>query len=158
MSSGPGNLPCKRIIHAVGPVYKSGRNQEDIILSRCINNCFEEGKKHGLKSMALPPISTGIFHYPLEEAIETIVDAIHQRVLNKQCLPDHIVLIDNKDDSLELYERELRKLFEKQPEIVAELDQAMVAPVEKQSGNNPTQQSFRAKPPSYIEIKLVNAT
>ena len=111
MSSDSGSLPCKRIIHAVGPRWINGRGEEEWNLSNCIENCFEELKRHSLSSIAIPPISTGIFGFPLDLAVKTIVKTICD-LEKKGKLPRKIFLIDNKDDSLRCFARELRSSTE----------------------------------------------
>ena len=107
--SGPGKLKCKKIIHAVGPRWKNGSHEEDRILYTCIDNCFEETKKWNFQSIAIPPVSTGIFGYPLPKAIEVIVDVLHDRSTSGDYLPQRILLVDNKSDSLPLYKKKLEE-------------------------------------------------
>lgn len=109
MSSGAGSLPCKKVIHAVGPKWSNYEINDDgvYVLENCIENCFMEMKDLGFSSIAIPPISTGIFGFPLDLAVRTIVKTI-RRLDKKRALPKKIVLIDNKQDSLRLFERELR--------------------------------------------------
>ena len=61
-------LPCKRIIHTVGPVWNSGSKDEETLLANCYRNSFALALKHDLKSIAFPAISTGIYRFPLELA------------------------------------------------------------------------------------------
>ena len=110
-TSGSGRLKCKKIIHAVGPRWRGGRQEEDRILYACIDNCFDEALKHSLQSIAIPPISTGIFGYPLPKAVEVIVDALCDRDRTDNPLPQRVIFVDNKDDSLELFKKELEKRY-----------------------------------------------
>lgn len=107
-----GSLKCKKIIHVVGPVYKGGRYQEEAALRKCIDRSFDECARLELNSIAIPPVSTGIFKYPVEDAAVTILEAINQRIEKGKFLPRLIILIDNQDESLQVYERELRKQFD----------------------------------------------
>ena len=106
MSSEAGSLPCKKIIHAVGPRWSGGKSEEVWLLRRCIESCFEEMKALKLHSITIPPISTGIFGFPLELAVKTIVETICQ-LDTKGELPGEVIFIDNKDDSLRCFEKEL---------------------------------------------------
>jgi O-acetyl-ADP-ribose deacetylase len=62
------NLPAKFIIHTVGPVFGLENGKEEELLTNCYLNCFELAKKKGIKSIAFPCISTGVFKYPADEA------------------------------------------------------------------------------------------
>ena len=106
-SSDSGSLLCKKIIHVVGPRWSNGQEEEEFYLTCCIENSFVELQNLGLHSIAIPPISTGIFGYPLHLAVKTIVKTICD-LDKKRALPPQIILIDNKDDSLKLFEQELR--------------------------------------------------
>ncbi len=63
-----GNLPAKYVIHAVGPVWRGGKSNEPQLLRSAIRSSLELAKKHELKSISFPAISTGIFGYPLKNA------------------------------------------------------------------------------------------
>jgi len=111
MSTSAGSLNCKRVIHAVGPRWRNGNFQEEVCLSQCVNNCFEEAEKLNMNSIAIPPISTGIFGFPLELAVQIIVEVIENRDRNGFFLPQLVSLVDNKGDSIQQFEKELRKHF-----------------------------------------------
>ncbi|XP_076471482.1 protein mono-ADP-ribosyltransferase PARP14-like [Babylonia areolata] len=74
--SGSGRLPCKAIIHAVGPVYKGGKQGEKQLLSGVIRKCLDYTNRKGFKSIAIPAISCGVFEYPMQEATQVIVEAV----------------------------------------------------------------------------------
>jgi O-acetyl-ADP-ribose deacetylase (regulator of RNase III) len=75
-----GRLPAKYVIHTVGPVYRGGHRHEAETLASCYRECIRIADDHGIKSLALPSISTGAFGYPIHEASEiavrTIVEAL----------------------------------------------------------------------------------
>ncbi len=57
-------LPCKRIIHTVGPVWNGGSKAEETLLANCYRNSFALALENDLKSVAFPAISTGIYRFP----------------------------------------------------------------------------------------------
>ena len=65
-----GNLKCKWVIHAVGPVWKGGTFGEEMLLASAVLQALRRGEDIGAKSVALPAISTGVFGFPLEQAAE----------------------------------------------------------------------------------------
>lgn len=111
-TSNAGDLLCKKIIHAVGPRWRNGFSREESTLSTCVNNCFSEAERYGLQSLAIPPISTGIFRFPLDKAVEAIVGVVAEREAQNSFLPKHVLFVDNKDDSLAMFEKELRAKFD----------------------------------------------
>ena len=62
------NLPAKFVIHSVGPVWHGGQNREDELLANCYRNSLELAEIHGIRSIAFPAISTGVYHFPIERA------------------------------------------------------------------------------------------
>jgi len=90
-----GHLPCRYVIHAVGPVWGSG--DEEIKLSQAINGSMAVAEQLGLTSIAFPPISTGIFGFPKEKAavvfFHTFQDYFRQNRQSKISLV-RLVIID----------------------------------------------------------------
>jgi len=66
-------LKARHVIHTVGPVWHGGSSNEPELLARCYRNSLALAQKNGLKSIAFPAISTGIFGYPKEPATEIAV-------------------------------------------------------------------------------------
>jgi O-acetyl-ADP-ribose deacetylase len=66
---GPGfDLPARRIIHTVGPVWKGGGHYEQALLRACYQNSFEVALQNGVRTIAFPAISTGVYGYPKQPA------------------------------------------------------------------------------------------
>ncbi len=64
------NLPAKHVIHTVGPVWFGGGNNEDALLASCYRNSMARAAEHGLKTVAFPAISTGVYGFPKARAAE----------------------------------------------------------------------------------------
>jgi O-acetyl-ADP-ribose deacetylase (regulator of RNase III) len=61
-------LPARWVIHTVGPIWRGGQEGEPELLGQCYRNCFALVKQHGIRSVAFPSISTGVYGYPVEHA------------------------------------------------------------------------------------------
>lgn len=70
------NLPCKYIIHTVGPVWRGGKCHEAELLADCYRNSMLLAFKNGISSIAFPSIATGIYHFPVEKAAKIATDTV----------------------------------------------------------------------------------
>jgi O-acetyl-ADP-ribose deacetylase (regulator of RNase III) len=75
-----GRLPCKYVIHTVGPVWNGGNSDEERLLENAYRNSMRLAAEHGVQSIAFPNISTGIYRFPKEKAA-TIAHAIIKEIL-----------------------------------------------------------------------------
>lgn len=73
-------LPARFIIHTVGPVWQGGNSGEPQLLARCYRSCLEIASKHGLRTIAFPAISCGIYGYPVDQAARIAVTGTAQYV------------------------------------------------------------------------------
>lgn len=67
-------LPAKQVIHTVGPVWRGGGYGEPDLLASCYRNSLDLALENGVRTIAFPCISTGIYGYPIELAAHTAVD------------------------------------------------------------------------------------
>ena len=78
--TGAYRLPCKYVIHTPGPVWHGGGHGERELLASCYRSCLELAVENGCRSIAFPSISTGVYHFPLEDAAQIAVSTAKQFV------------------------------------------------------------------------------
>ena len=71
-------LPCKHIIHTVGPVWNGGDHNEDALLADCYRNSLTLAAENQIKTIAFPSISTGIYAFPVERAAKIAVRTVRE--------------------------------------------------------------------------------
>jgi len=76
-ATGGGRLPCRRVIHAVGPIWKEYEPQQaDRLLASAVQQSLSVASKEGLLSIAIPAISSGIFGFPKDRCAKVMIDAV----------------------------------------------------------------------------------
>ncbi|MGD9873152.1 MAG: O-acetyl-ADP-ribose deacetylase [Kiritimatiellia bacterium] len=78
-------LPAKFVIHTVGPVWHGGRSSEEEMLAGCYSRSLQIAVDHGLKSIAFPAISTGIYGYPVAAAARVAVKTVRDFLQKNKC-------------------------------------------------------------------------
>lgn len=95
------DLPAKYIIHTVGPVWQGGNDHEAKLLRDCYINSMKLAEKKGIKSLAFPNISTGVYMFPKVEAAKIAVDAVKSYLKNSKL--EKVIFVCFNDENLELY-------------------------------------------------------
>jgi len=100
------DLPARYVIHTVGPIWHGGGHGEVELLASCYRRSLEIANEHGVRSIAFPSISTGVYSYPVEQAAAVAVSTVRE-VLPQTDIGEVIFCCFSEHD-LEVY----RKLLE----------------------------------------------
>ncbi|KAK5611703.1 hypothetical protein CRENBAI_011808 [Crenichthys baileyi] len=117
-----GLLPCKKIIHAVGPELSMNSSRHDVqkaklMLEAAIWSILNSVAKYNLADVAIPAISSGLFHYPLPECARTIVSTVKHYYDNlpiQNHCPKEIFLVNNDEPTVQEMERACWEIFSPQ--------------------------------------------
>ncbi len=101
-------LPAKYVIHTVGPVWRGGTQGEPELLASCYRRSIELAIENGVRTIAFPAISCGIYGYPVEAAAEVAISET-RRVLGESDAVDRVLFVAFGDDVRRALERSLRK-------------------------------------------------
>lgn len=114
---GAGSLPCKKIIHAVGPTVPIYHSMSDVsraelLLKRAIRSILDRVKENHLKTVAIPAISSGLFGYPLPQCADTIVTTVKQycEYSSEYCLKE-IQLVNIDEPTVKEMERACHQIL-----------------------------------------------
>lgn len=107
--TGAYNLPCDYVIHTVGPVWGGGNNNEPKLLRNCYINSLTIAKEKGIRRVAFPSISTGIYGYPINLAVNEAVNAVKEFTQNNPDAFDLVEWVCFDDRTLKAYEEEIEK-------------------------------------------------
>ena len=126
----PGRLECRQIIHAVGPIYPAYANKEDAreLLKKAIRNVFIMANTNGLGSISIPPISSGIFGYPVDLCAKDMLDELEKVAAETQGTLDYVrvTIIDQPTFDVFLVEflgREERELSRMETAVTVGADE-----------------------------------
>jgi len=97
-----GNLPSKYVIHTVGPVWNGDKEQKEKLLANCYSNTLKLAVENGIKTIAFPNISTGIYHFPKDKAAKIAVATVRD-FLNQNKTVTEIIFVCFDDENYELY-------------------------------------------------------
>ncbi|MCK9503810.1 MAG: macro domain-containing protein [Porticoccaceae bacterium] len=105
------NLPAKYIFHAVGPVWRGGHGDEKKLLSSCYSNALALAQQCGVKTIAFPAISCGVYGYPPEQAVPcalaTVLDCLPRSPTVKS-----VIFCCFSDDMAQRYQQVLASLIQ----------------------------------------------
>ncbi len=96
------NLPSKYVIHTVGPVWHGGISGEPEKLASCYQKSLETAVENGIKTIAFPNISTGVYGYPKKEAAETAIQTVIS-FLRKNEEIEQVIFCVFDEENFEIY-------------------------------------------------------
>ena len=100
-------LPCDYVIHTPGPIWRGGNRKEPELLAACYRNCLTRAVENGIRSIAFPSISTGIYSYPLEKAAEIAAETAKDFVKEHPGKLDLVMWVLFDDRTLGAYQKAL---------------------------------------------------
>ncbi len=103
--TGAHKLPCKYVIHTVGPKWRGGKSAEKDKLRSCYINSLRVAVENGIRTIAFPSVSTGIYHYPIDQAAEVAVEAVKDFLLENLGALDEIVWVLRDEGTKAYYDR-----------------------------------------------------
>lgn len=104
-------LPCKYVIHTVGPIYRGGNSGEPQLLANAYKNSMKLALQNKIRTIAFPSISTGVYSYPLEEAAEIAVKTVNNFYLEHQNEFDCIRFVLFDDRTKQAYDNAINKII-----------------------------------------------
>ncbi len=109
VSTTAGKLHAKRVFHTVGPVWHGGRNNEPALLASCYRTALELAVQEQCDSIAFSSISTGVYHYPVEQAAEVALKTI-TAFLREKDQPALVRMVLYDTNTMHAYETVLKAL------------------------------------------------
>jgi O-acetyl-ADP-ribose deacetylase (regulator of RNase III) len=104
------NLPARFVVHTVGPVWHGGKNGERELLADCYRNSLRVAVENGVKSVAFPAISTGVYSFPIEEATRIALSEI-KGFLEKDTTLEKVICCCFGKRDFDVYVRTARELL-----------------------------------------------
>jgi O-acetyl-ADP-ribose deacetylase (regulator of RNase III) len=102
-------LPARHVIHTVGPVWKDGKHGEPALLESVYRRCFEVAHQYGLKSIAFPAVSAGVYGYPMREAAVVALSAAQNAIRSYPEL-ERIIFVQYNSAAQQVYLEAAEKL------------------------------------------------
>jgi O-acetyl-ADP-ribose deacetylase (regulator of RNase III) len=99
-------LPSKYIIHTVGPVWKGGNYNEEVLLASCYQKSLLLAMDYNCTTIAFPNISTGVYHFPKSKAAEIAIQEV-QLFLKQNLIVEKVIFVCFDDENFDLYTKML---------------------------------------------------
>ena len=106
-----GSLPAQYVFHAVGPVYRSGKEKEAELLASCYRACLNLAEEREVRSISFPSISTGAYGYPMNEAARIALETVGKHLKDESTHVREVLLVLFDQGSYEVHSRAAGALF-----------------------------------------------
>jgi len=103
-------LPARHVIHTVGPVWHGGSKGEPDLLRSAYRRCFQVAHENGLKSIAFPAISAGVYGYPMDQACEIAMTEA-KAGLDKYPELEKVIFVPFSESALRIYRETFARIF-----------------------------------------------
>lgn len=104
-------LPAKFVVHTVGPIWQGGANGEPTALFSAYYKAAKAGADAGAKTIAFPSISTGIYGYPVDEAVDVAIAALLEALADYLSI-EKITIVTYSDSDFEIFSEAVEGLFD----------------------------------------------
>ena len=105
------NLPCKYVIHTVGPIWSGGSHDEIDKLASCYYNSLKVAVDNGIRKVAFPSISTGVYHFPVELAAKIAVETVKRFIEENPDKLDIVEWVLFDSNTFSCYEKQVDELY-----------------------------------------------
>ena len=104
------DLPAGHVIHTVGPIWRGGNSGEAELLADCYRNSLRLAAENGIRTMAFPSISTGVYGYPIEKASRIAVAEV-KRFLEENELPESATFVCFGASDTQVYKEAIAEIL-----------------------------------------------
>lgn len=102
-----GNLPAKYIIHTVGPVWHGGMKKEEQLLANAYRNSLKTAIENGIKTVAFPNISTGVYRFPKQKAAEIAIKTVKDFLSSNDTI-EQVIFVCFDEENYQIYQQILQ--------------------------------------------------
>lgn len=103
------DLPAKWVIHTVGPIWRGGKNNEEVLLAQCYKNSLLIAEKARIKNLAFPSISTGVYKFPMKLAAKIAIFET-KNFLETSLSVEEVILVCHDREALACYTETFEKI------------------------------------------------
>ncbi len=105
--TGAYDLPCRFVIHTVGPIWHGGQRNEDALLASCYRRCMELARENGVRRIAFPSVSTGVYRFPIDRAARIAISTVRRELEHGEMDAAWVLF---SDDAYAVYEAALKEV------------------------------------------------